>query len=255
MSSLLAPDEPPAVTLERPQAGSPFVFTCDHAGRRIPRALGSLGLPEAELERHIAWDIGALGVARGLAERLDGVLVAQHYSRLVIDCNRPLDSTELITTRSEATDIPGNRNLAPSARAARIATFYAPYHAAISTLLDARAGTGRDSVFVAVHSFTPVYLGRARPWQVGVLYGTDSRLAQAVLAALRAERELTVGDNQPYRIDDKDQGIPQHALARGLPNVLFEIRQDLIASAVAQAAWSARLATVLTAACAALAAA
>lgn len=251
MNSLLAADEPPAVTIERPQARSEFVFTCDHGGNRLPRALAALGLPAPELERHIAWDIGALGVARGLAERLDGVLVAQHYSRLVIDCNRPLDSPELIATCSEATDIPGNQALAPSARAARIATFYSPYHAAIGALLDARAAAGRASVFVAVHSFTPVYLGSARPWQVGVLYGADTRLASVVLAALRADRALCVGDNQPYRIDDKDQGIPQHALARGLPNVLFEIRQDLIADATTQAVWAERLAEVLTTACAA----
>lgn len=243
--TLLGADEPPAVTVEREAAVSPFVFTCDHAGRRLPRALGDLGLPAAELERHIAWDIGALGVARGLAERLDGVLVAQHYSRLVIDCNRPLASPDLVTAMSEATPIPGNAALTPAQRAERIATFWTPYHDTLRALLDRRAAAGRPTVFVSVHSFTPVYLGRARPWQVGVLYGRDARLGRALLAVLGAQDGLVVGDNEPYRIDDKDQGIPVHALARGLPNVLFEVRQDLIADATGQAHWAAVLAEAL----------
>ena len=248
--NLLAHDESPPVLIERADAASPFVITCDHAGKRLPRSLGDLGVNASERERHIAWDIGALGVAQALARALDGVLIAQRYSRLVIDCNRPPDSADLICTRSENTDIPGNCDLAPSARAARIESIYAPYHAAISTLLDARVR--RPTIYIAVHSFTPVYAGVARPWQVGVLYGADTRLARPLLAALRAPDDLMVGDNEPYRIDDKDHGIPTHALARGLPHVLLEIRQDLITAADDQAHWGACLAAVLTSASQAL---
>ena len=244
MSALLAADEPAPVIHERAEAASPFFITCDHAGNRVPRCLGSLGVSAADRDRHIAWDIGALGVARALAASLDGELFAQRYSRLVIDCNRPPDSSDLCPALSEATEIPGNRDLAPAEVERRLACIYRPYHDAIRARLDARAT--RPTLYVAVHSFTPVYLGRARAWQVGVLYAeSDARLAAPALEFLRGHGDFVVGDNQPYRIDDKDQGIPAHALARGLPNVLFEIRQDLIAQPSGQLAWAARLAATL----------
>ena len=245
MSALLFADEPSPVIHERPDAASPFFITCDHAGNRLPRGVGDLGVSARERERHIAWDIGALGVAQSLADMLDGELVAQRYSRLVIDCNRPPDSDELCTTRSEATDVPGNVGLDDAARAARVAAIYAPYHDTIRARLDARAAAGRAPLYIAVHSFTPVYLGRARPWQIGVLSADDRRLAAPVLEFLHSHGDFCVGDNEPYRIDAKDQGIPAHALARGLPNVLFEIRQDLIAQRGGQQAWAQRLAATL----------
>lgn len=248
MKMLLAADEPTPVIHERPSAASPFLISCDHAGNLIPRSLGDLGVSATDRARHIAWDIGALGVARALAQLLDGELVAQRYSRLVIDCNRPPDSAELIATRSEATDIPGNCDLGAAACAARISLIYAPYHEQLRALLDTRASRGRHSIFVAVHSFTPVYLGQARPWQLGVLSGNDRRLADPMLKFLRSHSDLCVGDNEPYRIDEKDYGIPVHALARGLPHVLFEIRQDLITAPAAQRAWAERLADTLQAA-------
>jgi predicted N-formylglutamate amidohydrolase len=243
--SLLGADEPHPVLLERADARSLFIVTCDHAGRLIPRALGDLGLPSHERARHIAWDIGALGVAQTLSRRLGCTLIAQRYSRLVIDCNRPLASVELIAAHSEATTIPGNQGLAPAARAARVDAVYTPYHDALRELLDARAQAGMPTAYVAVHSFTPIYLGRPRAWQVGVLYGADARLAHPVLEFLRASGDFVVGDNEPYRIDDKDEGVPGHALARGLPNVLFEIRQDLIVRETQQIAWGERLAAVV----------
>jgi len=248
LTGLLEPDEPAAVSIERAEGSAPFVLTCDHAGLAIPRALGDLGLSEAERARHIGWDIGALGVAREMSRQLDAPLVAQRYSRLVIDCNRPPASEELIPLRSEATDIPGNRDLDRAAREARVDAIYGPYHTAIRALLDARAAAGRETIYVAVHSFTPAYLGAPRPWQVGVLYGPDRRLATVLLALLAADRALVVGDNEPYRIDGKDHGIPEHALKRGLANVLFEVRQDLIAAADGQKAWGGRLAELLVAA-------
>ena len=248
MTLLLASDEAAPVIHERPAAASPFLISCDHAGNLIPRSLGDLGVSPVDLARHIAWDIGALGVARHLVRLLDGELVAQRYSRLVIDCNRPPDSAELITTCSEATDIPGNRALPLVAREARISYIYAPYHHHLRAVLDTRAVNTRHTIFVAVHSFTPVYLGQVRPWHVGVLSGNDRRLADPMLEYLRRHSEFCVGDNEPYRVDEKDYGIPVHALARGLPHVLLEIRQDLIAQAAGQRAWAQRLADVLSAA-------
>ena len=248
MTPLLAADEVAPVIHERTTAASPFLISCDHAGNLIPRCLGDLGVSPADLERHIAWDIGALGVARELAQLLDGELVAQRYSRLVIDCNRPPDSAELITTRSETTDISGNRALPLAAREARISFIYAPYHRHLRAVLDARGANTRQTIFVAVHSFTPVYLGQVRPWHVGILSGNDRRLAEPMLEFLRRHSDLCVGDNEPYRVDKKDYGIPVHALARGLPHVLLEIRQDLIAQAAGQRVWAQRLADVLNAA-------
>ena len=250
--SLLQPDEPAPVLLERAGARSPFVITCDHAGQLLPRSLGDLGVSAAERARHIGWDIGALGLARELAERLDGVLVAQRYSRLVIDCNRPAASPDLICVRSEATPIPGNCAVDAVSRAARIDAIYRPYHATLRALLDGRAAAARTTIYIAVHSFTPIYAGVARPWQVGVLYGPDTRLATPLLATLLAAGDVTVGDNQPYRIDDHDHSIPEHALARGLPHVLLEIRQDLLTTAAMQAAWGERLASDLARAARAL---
>ena len=248
MTALLAADEAAPVLHEHPTGASPFLISCDHAGNLIPRSLGDLGVSLADRARHIAWDIGALGVARELAQLLDAELVAQRYSRLVIDCNRPPDSAELITTRSEATDIPGNRDLPSAARAARTSLIYAPYHDQLRALLDARASSAHQTIFVAVHSFTPVYLGQARPWHLGILAGDDRRLANPMLEYLRRQSDLCVGDNEPYRIDEKDYGIPVHALARGLPHVLIEIRQDLIAQLGEQRVWAQRLADVLNAA-------
>ncbi len=238
---MLAPHEAPAVMCERHVSDAPFVITCDHAGRLIPEALGDLGLDEAERRRHIAWDIGALGVASELAALLDAPLVAQRYSRLVVDCNRPPGHPNLVPLNSEATEIPGNAGLTEAERAARVQTIYAPYHATLEDLLTRRGARGLPSVFVAVHSFTPVFHGQSRPWHVGVLYGSDARLARPLLEHFRGAGDLCVGDNEPYRIDDKDHGIPHHAIGRGLVNVLLEVRQDLIENTDGQRVWARRL--------------
>ena len=236
---LLAEDEPDAVTVHRPAGRSPFFLTCDHAANRIPRALGSLGLDRRELERHIAWDIGAEGVSQHLSAALDATLVVQNYSRLVIDCNRPHGHDGLIPSHSEDTTIPGNHDVDDVERRRRREEIFEPYHAAITDLLDRRAA--RTTAYIAVHSFTPVYLERERPWHIGILYGSDPRMAAPVLGHLRGGSGITVGDNEPYRIDDKDFGIPEHGERRGIPHVLVEIRQDLIANADGQREWAARL--------------
>jgi predicted N-formylglutamate amidohydrolase len=242
-SRLLCADDPPPFAVRRPQGRAPFVLICDHAGRRLPRALGDLGLPAAELERHIAWDIGAAGVAARLADRLDAVLVSQTYSRLVIDCNRPLDAPGSIVTRSDGTEIPGNRDLDAAARALRAREIFAPYHARIAAELDARAAQGRSAILVSVHSFTPVFENVARPWHIGMLYGKDARIARILLERIRAEGIWTVGDNEPYQVTaTTDYAIPVHGERRGIPSIGLEIRQDLIATESGQAEWAERIA-------------
>ena len=247
--TLLAPDEPSPVRVLHETGGSDFVLTADHAGREIPRRLGRLGLPESELARHIAWDIGIAGVTERLSAALDAVAVLQRYSRLVIDCNRdPLVASSMPAV-SETTEVPGNRDLSAEERAARVTEIFAPYHARIETLLGARAKAGRRTVFVAMHSFTPVFKGESRAMQVGVLYNRDARLARIMLELLRAEGDLVVGDNAPYAVSDtSDYGVPVHAERRGLPHVEIEIRQDLIADEAGQVAWAARFTRLLRAA-------
>lgn len=245
--ALLAADEPSPVEVRRPRGRSTFLIVCDHAGARIPRALGSLGLAGADLARHIAWDIGAASVTRRLSETWDACAVLQRYSRLVIDCNRPPGSPTSIVAASEQTPVPGNAGVDALERQRRERAIFAPYHARIRALLNARAAANRPTVLIAMHSFTPVYLGVARPWHVGVLYRRDRRLAGALLAVLRADRTLVVGENQPYAIGDAtDVAIPEYGEQRGLLHVEIEVRQDLIATPDGQRAWASRLASALT---------
>jgi predicted N-formylglutamate amidohydrolase len=242
-ASLLDVGDPPAACVERAAGNSPFVLICDHAGSRIPRALGDLGVSAAERQRHIAWDIGAAGLARALAVQLDAFLVTQTYSRLVIDCNRPLDAAGSIVTRSERTDIPGNVALDDTARRARIEAIFLPYHAAIATELDRRAALGVATLLVSVHSFTPVYEDVARPWHIGVLYQRDVRAAHALLRAIRTDGRWAVGDNEPYAVSDaSDYAIPVHGEKRGIAHIELEVRQDLIADVAGQLEWAGRVA-------------
>ena len=253
---LLSDDEPPVLKVEHEQGASPFFLTCDHGGRRLPRRLGDLGLPGSELRRHIAWDIGASAVTSLLADALDAVAIHQIYSRLAIDCNRDPDVATSIVTVSELTEVPGNRGLSAAERKARELEIFWPYHRRVSAVLDRRLATGQPTVFIAVHSFTPVFKGMARPWHVGVLYNRDGRFAHALKALLEAEGDLVVGDNQPYAVSDlTDYSIPVHGEKRGLLHVEIEIRQDLIAEPAGQRAWAGRLARLLPAAWGKLAAA
>lgn len=243
---LLASDELRPWHVERADGPSPWFLFCDHAGRQIPRRLGTLGLDPTALASHIAWDIGAAAVGCRLGEALDATVVLQPYSRLVIDCNRPPHSPDAIACLSERTTIPGNQGLVPAEAAVRERAIFAPYHARIAALLDERRQRGQPTLLLALHSFTPVYLGLARPWHVGVLYNRDARLAQALAQALVAEGDLLVGDNQPYALgDETDYSIPRHGEARGLAHVELELRQDLLADAAGQAAWAQRLARLL----------
>jgi predicted N-formylglutamate amidohydrolase len=238
-------DVPPVLEFNT-AADSPYFFTCDHYGRIIPRALGDLGVPESELTRHIAWDIGIAGVAERLANEMNAHLIAQRYSRLVIDCNRPPGVASSIPMVSEATTIPGNEGLAPEAAEIRRHEIFDPYHRRIDDIIDARLHRRQPTVLVALHSFTPVYAGIARPWHIGTLYHRDRTLPPLLLKHLRAEGDLVVGDNEPYAVSDQtDYTIPVHGEMRGLINSGIEIRQDLIDDQFGQHQWADRLARIL----------
>jgi predicted N-formylglutamate amidohydrolase len=246
---LLGEVDPAPVRVLRPTGASEFFLCADHAGRAIPRQLGDLGLPESELGRHIAWDIGIAGVTELLAQTLDATAVLQVYSRLVIDCNRHPGWASSIPGVSELTAIPGNQAIRPAEREARRREIFLPYHQRIAELLDHRKAAGRRTVLIAMHSFTPVFKGERRSIEVGVLYNRDARLAHIMLDLLSAEGDLAVGDNAPYAITDtSDYTVPEHGERGGLPHVEIEIRQDLIGEAAGQAAWAARLARLLPAA-------
>ena len=245
---LLAPDEPPAVTVARPDGRSPFLLTCDHASARIPRGLGDLGVAEADRLRHIGWDIGALTMAHALSDRLDATLVAAGYSRLVIDLNRPPGAPDRFPEVSDGTAIPGNRDLTDAARAGRVAELFEPYHGTIGSLLDARREAGRPTFLACVHSFTPRMRGQDRPWHVGACHGTDAVMARLLAAALRRDPALVVGVNEPYSCSrSSDYAVPVHGEDRGLPVVLIEVRQDQITAETDAIAWGHRLADALAA--------
>jgi predicted N-formylglutamate amidohydrolase len=225
-------------------APGPWVVTCDHATNRVPPSVngGTLGLPEAEMARHIAWDVGAAGVTRALARRLRGAAILSDFSRLVIDPNRGEDDPTLIMRLYDGTVIAANRHLDPAERARRLDAFHRPYHRALEGLLAARA----DPVIASIHSFTPRLKGRPpRPWEVGVLFAGDRRLADPTIARLRAEGDLTVGVNEPYTGHLPGDAMDRHAVAHGRLHVLIEVRNDLISDEAGQEHWAARLAPIL----------
>ena len=243
---LLAADEPAPVTVRRAEGTSPFLLVADHASNAMPRALGRLGVTAADLERHIAWDIGIAGVGAMLSEALDATLIEQNYSRLVIDCNRPPQSPSSTPEVSESTAIPGNVNLSDAAKAERARAIFWPYHERITAELDRRQRVGLPAALIALHSFTPVFKGAARPWHAALLYHRDPRLARRLSALLKEDKALIVGDNEPYAVSDAtDYTIPVHGERRGLPHALIEIRQDLIAEQQGQRNWAQRLARLL----------
>ncbi|WP_309083915.1 N-formylglutamate amidohydrolase [Chelativorans sp.] len=244
---ILAPDEPHPLETRNEQGRSGFVLICEHAGRLMPRSLGTLGLGEEDLVRHIAWDIGARAVAVALSDMLDAPLFMQRYSRLVCDCNRRPDVPSFAPEVSEATQIPGNVALSEAARQARAEAIFWPFHDAVTAFLDRRQAEGRPTVLATIHTFTPVFLGVQRPWEIGVLYNRDREFAPAVARWLQETTDHTVGINEPYKVsDDTDYAIPVHGEKRGLPCVEFEIRNDLITGETA-GYWAKLLATVLTA--------
>ena len=222
-----------------------WLVTCDHATNRVPDDVGggSLGIGPADMARHIAWDVGAAGVAEALGELLDSPVICSDFSRLVIDPNRGEDDPTLVMKLYDGTIIPGNRQLDAVEVERRLAGLYRPYHVALAQL----AGRRADTVIVALHSFTPCLKGREpRPWQVGVLYAdADARLARPLIARLQAVPGLSVGDNEPYHGYLPGDAIDRHALQAGRLNVLIEVRNDLIGNAAGQRDWAGLLAGVL----------
>lgn len=238
---LLGADEPSAVEVVDvdADADAQCLFVCDHASPHVPNALQNLGLDPSVLERHVAWDIGSAAVARQLSARFRAPLVMSGYSRLVIDVNRHLDDASSIPVESDGFPIPGNRKLSPEAAAQRAELFFWPYHRAIAKQIDGIRKQGRVPALISVHSFTPQFGDAARPWHVGVLWHEDGRIAQPLMERLGARPGVCVGDNQPYSARNPyGYTIYSHAETEGLPHVLIELRQDLIASAAGAAEWA-----------------
>ena len=245
VAPLLGATDPAPVAARDFGAGSPFLLVCDHAGRAAPDRLSRLGLPDAVFDTHIAWDIGALGYAERLAERLGATLISQAYSRLVIDCNRAPDHPGAMPEVSDRVPIPGNVDLIDADREARVAEIHAPYHARIAAEMERRVERGERPLMICAHSFTPRLQDDVRPWHVGVLHGGRSPASETLLRLLRDEGDLAVGDNQPYAMDGTDYTAPVHAWARGLDVVELEVRQDLIADADGQARFADLFARLL----------
>jgi predicted N-formylglutamate amidohydrolase len=223
--------------LVNPGGVSSALLLCDHAANAVPAAVagGDLGLGPAEMGRHIAYDVGARGVTVALARRLDAAAVLGRFSRLVIDPNRGEDDPTLVMRLYDGTIVPANRRIGPEEIARRLEAYHRPYHAAIDAVIERRLAAGRPPALVAIHSFTPRLAGRApRPWHVGVLWKRDARLAAPLLALLRAEGDLCVGENQPYAGQLEGDTLSRHGTRRGLRHVLIELRQDLIAEPAGQ---------------------
>lgn len=248
--SLLSDRDPAPVEVVSLDGPSVFVLTCEHAGRHVPARLRDLGISTAEMDRHIAYDIGADGLARSLSAMLDAPLVLQRFSRLVVDCNRPFDAPDCIPAVSDGTAVPANENLTEQERRQRFKEIHQPFHRAIADLLGRRAGASRPTILVSIHSFTPqLAAGSPRPWHLGALSNRDPRFAERFIATVRARHpEIPCAHNEPYVVDDRtDYTIPVHGESRGLPHVLLEVRHDLIADNAGQERWSALIADGLVA--------
>lgn len=248
VASAPTPDWPPAVDILNETGRSPFILICEHASNHIPRQYAKLGLEDKDLVRHIAWDIGAADVTRALSKRLDASAFLGGYSRLLIDLNRPLHVADSIPLRSEATDIVGNHSLSEAERERRARLMFHPFQDSLRAHIDQRAADGRRNILIAIHSFTPVYLGQQRSWHAGVLFDKAEALGQALITQLSRDPLLNVGANVPYSVSaEADYALVVHGDLLGNPAVLIEIRNDLIADASGVAEWTDRLAQALSA--------
>ena len=239
--SLIGPGDPPAFEVFNQGASAPILLVADHAGRAVPQAMNSLGLDAGALQRHIAYDIGAAELTRDLARRLHAPAVLAGYSRLLIDCNRQPGHAQSVPEVSDATPIPGNRRLSEQAHAARLQSFFSPYHTAITAELARLGWAGPVPALLSIHTFTPSLGGEDRYWDIGVLWNRDPRLARPLIKKLRAEGDLQVGDNEPYSGRHIAYTIDRHGGAAGLPNCAVEIRQDLVEDADGVGRWAAML--------------
>ncbi|HWD12065.1 N-formylglutamate amidohydrolase [Pseudochrobactrum sp. sp1633] len=238
-----------AVSVVNEQGSSPYLLICEHATNYMPEKFSRLGLSDADLAAHIAWDPGAAEVARRISKALDATLVEAGLSRLLIDCNRPLSAPDLIPTISEFTVIPGNHNLSEAERQERIALSHKPFHDKIEVVIEARKKRGQESRLITIHSYTPVYKGVGRPWEIGIIHDADDRLGARMIAALRKNGEssgINVGVNEPYSPDDLVYyTVERHARNRGDLCAMVEIRNNEIADDEGQALWAARLSSIL----------
>jgi len=243
VETILLAGEASPVVLVNGSGRSPYLLICEHASNLLPKALGTLGLPESALQRHIAWDIGAEQVARQLSRLIDAPLVLQRYSRLAYDCNRPPDAADAMPEISETTPIPGNRNLSPADRLARTTEIYRPFHAAVADLLDRRAAEGTGSLVASIHSFTPVYKGKRRTVELGILHDRDTRLSARLIDRFP---DVDARPNEPYGPEDGVlHTLNLHAAPRSLQHAMIEIRNDFISTAPGQAEWAQLLAAPL----------
>jgi predicted N-formylglutamate amidohydrolase len=239
-----ASDLPPFVRIDG-QRSEGLLLLCDHASNRVPAAYGDLGLPKGELDRHIGYDIGAAALTRGLAASLDAPALLTTFTRLLIDPNRGEDDPTLIMRLSDGAVVPGNARVDAAERARRIAQFHAPYHDAIDAEIAGAIADGHPPALISMHSFTPVWRGVGRRWHAGVLWDRDDRIAGPLIAALEAEGDLVVGDNEPYAGALVNDTMYRHGTRRGLAHVLIEIRQDLIATEAGVAEWVGRLTPII----------
>jgi predicted N-formylglutamate amidohydrolase len=238
-------DPAPFVVLEE-HGPAPALVVCDHASRAFPQALGRLGLPELPSWQHIAWDIGAGELARGLAHALGAPAVLAGYSRLVVDCNRSPDDEEAFRKESDGWTIPGNHSLSDYDRRVRLASFFDPYHGCIEAMVGGFRSRGVVPMLIAVHSFSPALAGTMRPWHAGVLWDRDEANARRLLHRLRAKKGLVIGDNEPYSgKHPANYTIDHHAKAHGLPHVCLEVRQDLLSSPAGIERWVRLLARII----------
>jgi predicted N-formylglutamate amidohydrolase len=218
---------------------APIVIICDHASNRVPAAYGDLGLPRAELERHIAWDIGAAAISELLSRRFGAPAILSQVTRLLIDCNRNLEDPDLAPAFADGTEVPANRSLSRAEREKRWRTYHQPYHQAVTDIIERKLASGCQPVVLSIHSMTPAMRGIARPWQIAVCWADDRRLSAPMLDALRARPGIAVGDNQPYLLDlNEDYSVPFHAMRRGLKHLQIEFRQDEVAEAAGQRRWA-----------------
>ncbi|EFO28522.1 N-formylglutamate amidohydrolase [Roseibium sp. TrichSKD4] len=239
--------ETPAVEVVNRSGEGHILLVCDHASNRFPAPFDTtLGIFDKDAEAHIAWDPGAVGVSLQLSRLLDAPLVYSTVSRLVIDCNRDPSAHDLIPAVSEVTEIPGNRNLSEDEKQARLNLAHRPFHDAISDVIEERRKSGRPTAVISVHSYTPVYKGEERPWEIGLIAAQDRRLIDPALTLLRAQTEFQVGDNEPYSPEDGVYyTLTRHGEALGLPSLMIEIRNNEVATAEAEKRWAETLAPVL----------